>query len=94
MESPAVVEHFDIIDHVLFGFLPCGITTMLGLIALEASKEALGDGIVPAVAFAAHAADHAVFRQQCLIVLAGILTASIRMVDQSSVRLSDQEGHA
>src|SRR4029450_7482145 len=49
----------------------------------ERREETLGDGVVPAVAPAAHAADQPVLPQHPLVVPAGILTAAIRMMQQA-----------
>lgn len=47
--------------------------TLPDVLHLEIQKEALSDGAVPAVSFAATAADEAVAGQQALLRLAGIL---------------------
>lgn len=60
-----------------------GILTLPDTFHLEIEAEVLGHSIIPAVPFAAHAANEAVPRQQILVGLAGILTAPIRMDDQA-----------
>src|SRR5439155_8800267 len=54
-----------------------------GRVDLQRGEEALGDGVVPAVAPPAHAADDPVLRQHPLVVAAGVLTAPIRMMQQA-----------
>jgi hypothetical protein len=49
---------------------------------------------VPAVALAAHAANKVVFDQQGLILVAGILTAPVRVHDQSRRRAALLDRHA
>ena len=57
--------------------------TLPDVLHLEIQKEALSDGAVPAVSFAATAADEAVAGQQALLRLAGILPPPVRIDDQS-----------
>ena len=51
--------------------------------ALRAEKEALDDGIIPAVAAAAHARPNPVIGQQMLPGVAGVLAALVRVQQQS-----------
>ena len=66
--------------------------TLRDPLCLEAQEEALHHGVVPAVAFAAHAADQAMARQQCLVQRAGVLAAPIRMNNQARRGLSLRDG--
>ena len=56
--------------------------TLPDALHLEIQEEAFSDGAVPAVSFAAPAADEAVAGQQALVKLAGI-PPPVRMDDQS-----------
>jgi len=51
-------------------------------------NKALSDGVIPTVAFFAHAADKLVISQYRLKVIAGILTAAIRMQDKPFSRIT------
>ena len=42
----AVVEHFDVIDHIIPRFLPRGIVPPCGTLPLDTPKEPLGHGVV------------------------------------------------
>lgn len=62
-------------------------------LVLEAIKPALGRCVVPAVFLATHQADHAVFLQLGMKDVAGILAASVGVVNQSSRRFSPEPRH-
>ena len=73
MSPLAVVEQFDVLEQ-LAACLSSG--TPLALIDqfdFERGEKAFCHRVVPAVAFTAHAALDAVYRQQLLIVVAGVL---------------------
>ena len=74
--------------------MACGIMAMRRAFSLETAKKPFCHRIVQTITFSTHATADAMCNQQVLIIMTGLLTASIRMVDESSVRLSDQEGHA
>ncbi len=48
--------------------------------AFERCKERLGDGVIPAVALAAHTHRHAHFCQKCLVRMAGVLATPISVM--------------
>jgi hypothetical protein len=52
---------------------------------LERSEERLGDGVIPTVAFAAHADRDAHFCKQRLIRMAGVLASSIGVMHSSGL---------
>jgi hypothetical protein len=55
---------------------------------LKRREEALGNGVVPAVAPAAHTADDPVLLQHPLVLAAGVLAPAIRMMQQARQRAS------
>ena len=61
--------------------------TLPDALHLDIQEEAFSDGVVPALTFAAHAADKAVASQQIQVKPAGILPP-VRMHDQSERLLS------
>src|SRR5437899_2404170 len=62
-------------------------------LGLERREKALDDGVVVAVALAAHAADDAELAHRALIIPARILAASIRMMNQAARRATSVDGH-
>jgi hypothetical protein len=63
MRAYAVIKQFDVIKDRGPRFLPCPEVIMERKLVLQISKEALGHGIVMAVANTAHADFHTVFLQ-------------------------------
>lgn len=72
---------------------------MVGILALpdafhfEVQEEAIGNGVILAIALAPHAADEAVLGQQILAKCAGVLVAPARMDDQPRRRLALLDRH-
>ena len=60
---------------------------------LDGAPEALSDGVVPAVALAAHAAQHFVDVEGTPVVAAGVLAPSIGVVNQPRRRAPRGNGH-
>lgn len=55
MSSAPIIEHLDVFEDVLLGFISCGVVPMIDELALECSEKAFDRGVVPTVPFAAHA---------------------------------------
>ena len=72
-----VVEHLDVIEHVRPGFIAVCIGPALDPFTLQYLEEALGHGVVVAVAATAHAADQVVRLEEVLPVLAAELATLI-----------------
>ena len=64
MEPDAVVEADDVVGDVSDGFSVIGIVALPNPFHLQIQEEAFHDGVIPAVALAAHAGDKAVLREQ------------------------------
>lgn len=82
MQSSGVVEMVDVV-----GDGPCGLASRFELDAmneflLQGCEEAFADGVVPTVAFAAHADDELLVLQVSSVLVARVLASSVRMVDQ------------
>src|SRR5215216_3189480 len=89
----AVVEPFDVLKDGRPGVLasrPDGAVNQLGL---QRGEEALGSRIVPASARAADAGANAVAGEHADVGGAQILTASVRMVDESNCWLTAGQRH-
>ena len=54
MAALAVVEHFDVVDHIGFDLLAGDVEAQVGAFAFQTSEEAFDRSIVPAVALATH----------------------------------------
>src|SRR2546425_9558558 len=83
MPSPPVVEALEVIEELTARRGPRAPGRVVDELDLQRGEEALSDGVVPAVAPPAHAADDPVLRQHPLVVAAGVLTAAIRMMQQA-----------
>ena len=55
-----VVKHFNIVDHVIPGFVPGLINDVSDPLGFKGVEKAFRHGIIPAVSLSAHAASHAV----------------------------------
>ena len=71
--SLAVGEHLEVLDHIIPRFLPRGIVPQGRTLPLDTPAEPLGHGIVYALALAAHTTAEAMFRQQGLLGMTGLL---------------------
>ena len=74
MPPPAVVEQFDIFEHLVAGVSSSTPPALMDQFDFERSEKTFCHRVVPAVAFTAHAALYAMYRQQLLIRVAGVLT--------------------
>jgi hypothetical protein len=83
VSSFTVVKYFYIPKDVPAGLLPCHITFMVKHLAFYSTEERFRTGIIIAVTFPAHTADHSVFLKGCLVFSTAILHASIRVVNDS-----------
>jgi hypothetical protein len=72
-----VVEHLDVVEDVSASVVARGIDLAADALALEQLEEALGHGVVVAVAAPAHAADQVVVPQELLPFVPSELSALI-----------------
>src|SRR3989442_2857814 len=83
MPPLAIVEELEVLEELGARRRPSGPGRVMDQLDFQRREEALGDGVVPAVAPAAHTADDPVLRQDPLVVAAGVLTSAIRMMQQT-----------
>jgi hypothetical protein len=83
MAAAQVVPNLNVIEQTGTSFLTGDIASVHTL-GFEGGEEAFHDRIVITVAGPAHADLNTMFSQQQLVIVAGILAAAIRMVQQSS----------
>ena len=93
MIAGAIIEDLNVFKYIQSGFISGGVGLVEYQFGFEGTKEAFRQSIVIAIAFAAHTTKHFVFGQQGLIVVAGILTATVGMMEQSWQGLSGGNGH-
>ena len=73
----AVIKHGNIFQYVLLGRITCLVASPLHTLLLQGAEETLNHGIVPTIAFSAHAACDAMGFEQFPESLAGILRTSV-----------------
>ena len=54
MASFSIVEHFDVLEQIGFGFVSCPVANPVYAFSLESTKETLHDSIVITITGAAH----------------------------------------
>jgi hypothetical protein len=79
----AVVKTSDVICHIELRFRMIRVIALPNTFHLQVQEEAFSDGVIPAITFAAHAAEKAVLGQQRLVLVARTLATAIRMNHQS-----------
>ena len=84
-----VVEALKVIEALGARRRPGGSGRVVDQLDLEHRKEALGDGVVPGVAPAAHTSGDSVLLQHPLVVAAGVLTPAIRIMQQARRRAAN-----
>src|SRR3990172_3630791 len=89
----AVVEAFDVSEDVGLGFNPGMVILKVDLLTFQGAEETLHRGVVITITCVTHADLHAVSRQQALVSHTGILTAAIRMMQQTCGRSAVLHGH-
>ena len=79
-----VVENFDVFKNIQSGLISGGVVAVKGQLGFERTKETFHRCVVITIAFAAHGnrTDHLRLCQQKLVVIASVLAASIRVVQQ------------
>lgn len=93
MESVTVIKHFDIVDLISSGFVPCSINDISDPFGFKGVKRTFHDDIVPAVVLSDHAANHTVLLLQSLVFVAGILSSTIGVMDYTLLGLSVPVNH-
>lgn len=93
MQTQADVEHLDVREGGGLHGVPGGEALPEDPLVLEGVEPALGRGIVPAIALAAHRADYAVLGQLGMEHLTRVLAPPIGMVVQPQSRLVSKPTH-
>src|SRR2546430_16011756 len=93
MSPLPVVEQLDVFEQLVAGLSSATPLALIDQFDFEGGEKAFRHRFVPAIAFTAHAALDAVYRQQLLILVAGVLTAAIRVMQQTLRRLPVLQCH-
>ena len=91
MSSPPIVEGLEVIEELTARRGPRGPGRVVDELDLQRGEEALGDGVVPAVAPPAHTADDAVLREHPLVIAAGVLLKFNRSSQHRTERGCDDD---
>ena len=94
MQSLAVVEAFDVSDDRDPCSIPRGESLAMNQFVLQRREEALGTGVVVAVAVPTHAGQEAVCCHQSTIVARAVEHPAVRVMDEARWRLPVGDGHA
>ena len=82
MSERRVVEQLDVIKHICTCLLSGSIDLPSCAFRLERTEKALHSRVIPDLASPAHAACDALFLEQLLEVLAGVLATLVRVVQR------------
>ena len=94
VESGAVVEGFDVIEDGGAGLGASGEAVVVDQFVFETAKEGLDEGVIVAIAFAAHGSDQAMLGQDLSISGAGELSPAIGVEDTISLGRTLAKRHA
>jgi hypothetical protein len=93
MQAPSIVPAFHEQEHVSGGFIACQVVALLDQFALQGGVEALHRCVVPAIALAAHRAQHAVLLQSLAVLTRCELHATIRVMGEARCGALTGDGH-
>ena len=93
MPSSGIVEAVDVFEQGHFRLSPCVPLVAPDQLGLQGLEEGLDDGVIVAIAIAAHRDEEAMFAKQILIFVRAILTAPVGVVDTSRRRPAQSNGH-
>jgi hypothetical protein len=93
VSTSAVVETFNVFEHIRSGFFTISVTYSVDTFTFEYAKKALNNRIIITVASPTHTALDTLVVEQLTIVIACVLTASIGMMDECTLRLSSSDRH-
>ena len=94
MASIAVVENLNVFKNVSLSLHSRSIMTMMNQLGFQRAEETFHGGIVVTIALAAHTRLDLIFGQDIAIVLAGVLAAPIRVMQQVRFRLASIQRHS
>src|SRR2546422_2355699 len=89
----AVVEDFDVVEQRSFGGSTREPARLVDELDLQRRKEALGDGVVPAIAGSAQTHDDPMVRQQAAVLIADVLRPAVGVVHEADCGAPAGEAH-
>jgi hypothetical protein len=87
MLTPSILEDLDVLEDVTADLVPTRINFPFGSLTLQELKEVLGNGIVMAIASAAHAALQIIQLEKRLLLVASMLARLIGVDDNLALGL-------
>src|SRR3954463_1789576 len=93
MQAASVVPALEELEYVSPGFIACLVVALLDELAFQRGIEALHRRVVPAIALAAHRAQHAVLLQPLAVVTRCELHPAVRMVGEAKRGTLARDGH-
>ena len=78
----AVIEHGNIFQYVLLCLVSCLVVSPLNTFLFQTAEETFNNSIIPAITLATHATQYSNDLEQSPERLAGILAATVRMMNQ------------
>ena len=94
MPSDRIIKPGDVFEYISTGLRSSFVILVVDPLTFQGAEEALHDGIVVAVACAAHTDLNVIGSQDLADLLAGILAAPIGVVEQSWIWLTLIQRHA
>ena len=79
----SVIKHFDVVEHIGPGLRPCLIVTPMDPFPFEQGEETFCHGVIVTIPSPTHAARDALIPKQFLEIAAGILTATIGVMNET-----------
>ena len=93
MPPLTIIKDLDVLENINGCFRPCLIVLSIESFPFERGEETFGHRIVVTISRPTHTARDALAPQQVLEIIAGILTAPIRVVNEARTRSPSAYGH-
>ncbi len=94
MESGSIIEGFDVVEDGAASFLEGGEALVVDDFIFEAAPEGFDEGVVVAVAFAAHGSEQTMLGEELPVRGTGELHPAIGVDDESAGGTALEQGHA
>ena len=83
MHACLIIEVLDPVNYIEFGKCSGWVAQLMNTLDFQSLEETFDYSVVPTIGLATHRLNHGVVFEQLPVLAAGVLTASIRMQDQS-----------
>ncbi len=78
-----IIENFDVLENISSRFRPCSIMASMDPFPFKQGEETFHDGIIVTIPRSTHAARDAVIPKKFLEIVAGILAATIGVMNET-----------